>query len=100
MLDFSMILFYGIFYAKINRSCKENKHKKGFVMKFDTRHDLKFPLVILAISAFFLFSFASMPEASIRTINVTTNLGEATFIINGPESHSGSGTIWSVAVVI
>jgi hypothetical protein len=40
-----------------------------------------------------------MPEASLRTINVTTNLEEATFIINGPESHSGSGTSWSVAVV-
>ncbi|MEN8263117.1 MAG: FG-GAP-like repeat-containing protein [Nitrospirota bacterium] len=30
------------------------------------------------------------------TINVTTNLPGATFIINGPASYSGSGTSWSV----
>ncbi len=29
-------------------------------------------------------------------INVTTNLAEATFTINGPESYSGSGTSWTV----
>ncbi len=63
-------------------------------MKFDTRHDLKFLLMILAISVFFFFSFTSMPEACYRSINVTTNLEEATFVINGPESYSGSGTCW------
>lgn len=31
------------------------------------------------------------------TINVTTNLTEATFIINGPQPYSGSGTSWTVA---
>lgn len=30
------------------------------------------------------------------TINVITNLDTATFIINGPASYSGSGTIWTV----
>jgi len=33
-------------------------------------------------------------------INVTTNLQEATFTINGPESYSGSGTSWSVSGVL
>jgi hypothetical protein len=30
------------------------------------------------------------------TINITTNLAEATFIINGPASYNGSGTRWTV----
>ena len=53
-------------------------------------------LIILAISVFFFFSFTSTSEACLRIINVTTNFEEATFIINGPESYSGSGTSWSV----
>ncbi len=68
-------------------------------MKFDTRHDLKFLLISLAISVFFFFSFTSTPEACYRIINVTTNLEEATFIINGPGSYSGSGTSWSLGGV-
>lgn len=31
------------------------------------------------------------------TINVTTNLADAAFIINGPASYAGSGTSWSVS---
>jgi hypothetical protein len=68
-------------------------------MKFNTRLDLKFLLIIFTISVFFFFSFTSTPEACYRIINVTTNLEEATFIINGPGSYSGSGTSWSEAGV-
>lgn len=68
-------------------------------MKYHTKHNLKLLGAILAISAFFFFSFTSTSEAGLRIINVTTNLEQATFIINGSESHSGSGTSWSVAGV-
>ena len=62
----------------------------------DTRKYLKPLIPLLLIAVFFFFMLASSSKACMRIMNVTTNLEEATFTINGPRSYSGSGKEYSV----
>lgn len=45
------------------------------------------------VSVIGFYSLEQMPGG---VINVSTNLSQATFTINGPENYSGSGTSWSM----